>query len=166
MVVIEFGQDNVDFKLEGGGWFSPSVEMALEALKLELSTRVWWDMAKRMLMVGFVEEPVVEWDLELNAMGFNLPDAIEDDMLTFAIRKGLGIFTIDKPLKIDLSPKEEAAETPPASHVASLPVVTSLSPTMQPVLYDQNTGVLAKLGPIAEPAEATAASSSGPGWCP
>ena len=158
MVVIEFGQDNVDFKLEGGGWFSPSVEMALEALKLELSTRVWWDMAKRMLMVGFVEEPVVEWDLELNAMGFNLPDAIEDDMLTFAIRKGLGIFTIDKPLKIDLSPKEdEAAETPPASHVASLPVVTSLSPTMQPVLYDQGTGVLAKLGPIAEPAEATAA---------
>ena len=158
MVVIEFGQDNVDFKLEGGGWFSPSVEMALEALKLELSSRVWWDMARRMLMVGFVEEPVVEWDLELNAMGFNLPDAIEDDMLTFAIRKGLGIFTIDKPLKIDLSPKEdEAAETPPASHVASLPVVTSLSPTMQPVLYDQNTGVLAKLGPIAEPAEATAA---------
>jgi hypothetical protein len=196
MVVIEFGQDNVDFKLEGGGWFSPTVEMALEALKLELSTRVWWDsctrkpgwglglrktptegcsaicakrlprtftplrrwdMARRMLMVGFVEEPVVEWDLELNAMGFNLPDAIEDDMLTFAIRKGLGIFTIDNPLKIDLSPKEEAAETPPASHVASLPVVTSLSPTMQPVLYDQDTGVLAKLGPVAEPAEAKAA---------
>ena len=75
-VVIEFGQDNVDFKLEGGGWFSPSVEMALESLKLELYARVWWDMARRVLMVGFVEEPIVEWGLELNAMGFGLPDAI------------------------------------------------------------------------------------------
>ena len=158
MVVIEFGQDNVDFKLEGGGWFSPSVEMALEALKLELYARVWWDMARRVLMVGFVDEPIVEWDLELNAMGFGLPDVIEDDMLTFAIRKGLGIFSIDNPLTIDLSPKEAAQ--PSASDVASLPVVTSLSPTMKPVLYDEATGVLAKLGPIAEPAEARPADVS------
>ena len=157
MVVIEFGQDNVDFKLEGGGWFSPSVEMALESLKLELYARVWWDMARRVLMVGFVEEPIVEWDLELNAMGFGLPDAIEDDMLTFAIRKGLGIFSIDNPLKIDLSPKEE---TPSASDVASLHVVTSLSPTMRPVLYDEATRVLAQLGPIAEPAEAKPAETN------
>jgi hypothetical protein len=158
MVVIEFGQDNVDFKLEGGGWFSPSVEMALEALKLELYARVWWDMARRVLMVGFVDEPIVEWDLELNAMGFGLPDVIEDDMLTFAIRKGLGIFSIDNPLTIDLSPKEAAQ--PSASDVASLPVVTSLSPTMKPVLYDEATGVLAKLGPIAEPAEAKPADTN------
>ena len=159
-VVIEFGQDNVDFKLEGGGWFSPSVEMALESLKLELYARVWWDMARRVLMVGFVEEPIVEWDLELNAMGFGLPDAIEDDMLTFAIRKGLGIFSIDNPLTIDLSPKEAAPETPSAIDVASLPVVTSLRATMKPILYDQATGVLAKLGPIAEPAEAKPADTN------
>ena len=159
-VVIEFGQDNVDFKLEGGGWFSPSVEMALESLKLELYARVWWDMARRVLMVGFVEEPIVEWDLELNAMGFGLPDAIEDGMLTFAIRKGLGIFSIDNPLTIDLSPKEAAPETPSAIDVASLPVVTSLRATMKPILYDQATGVLAKLGPIAEPAEAKPADTN------
>ena len=173
MVVIEFGQDNVDFKLEGGGWFSPSVEMALEALKLELYARVWWDMARRVLMVGFVDEPIVEWDLELNAMGFDLPDVIEDDMLTFAISKGLGIFTIDNCLAIDLDAKAAPDETStidvaslPAPDetstidVASLPVVTSLSPTMKPVLYDEATGVLAKLGPIAEPAEARPADVS------
>ena len=154
-VVIEFGQDNVDFKLEGGGWFSPSVEMALESLKLELSTRVWWDMARRVLMVGFIEEPIVEWDLELNAMGFDLPDAIEDDMLCFAISKGLGRYTIDNCLTIDLNAKAAKDETPTID-VASLPVVTSLSATMKPVLYDEDTGVLAKLGPIAEPAKAKA----------
>jgi len=154
-VVIEFGQDNVDFKLEGGGWFSPSVEMALESLKLELYARVWWDMARRVLMVGFVEEPIVEWDLELNAMGFDLPDAIEDDMLCFAISKGLGRYTIDNCLTIDLNAKAAKDETPTID-VASLPVVTSLSATMKPVLYDEDTGVLAKLGPIAEPAKAKA----------
>ena len=155
-LVIEFGQDNVDFKLEGGGWFSPSVEMALESLKLELSTRVWWDMARRVLMVGFVEEPIVEWDLELNAMGFDLPDAIEDDILCFAISKGLGRYTIDNCLTIDLNAKAAKDETPTID-VASLPVVTSLSATMKPVLYDEATGVLAKLGPIAEqPAKAKA----------
>ena len=157
MVVIEFGQDNVDFKLEGGGWFSPNVEMALESLKLELYARVWWDMARRVLMVGFVEEPIVKWDVELNLLGVDLPDAIEDDMLCFAIRKALGIFSIDNPYKIDLSPKEE---TPSASDVASLHVVTRLSPTMRPVLYDEATGVLAQLGPIAEPAEAKPAETN------
>ena len=158
-VVIEFGQDNVDFKLESGGWFSPSMEMALESLKLELSTRVWWDMARRVLMVGFVEEPIVEWDLELNAMGFDLPDAIEDDMLCFAISKGLGRYTIDNCLTIDLNAKAAKDETSTID-VASLPVVTSLSATMKPVLYDEDTGVLAKLGPIAEPAKAQPADVS------
>jgi len=118
-VVIEFGQDNVDFKLERGGWFSPSIEVAVESLHLELNTRIWWDMARRLLKVGFVEEPVVIWDIELKpmimGMGLDLPDALEDCALSFAIRKALYHFDIHNPISLDLGPEETNPEAPSTS---------------------------------------------------
>jgi len=164
-VAIEFGRDNVEFKLERGGWFSPAVELAVKEINLELHTRVWWDMARRQLKVGFVEDPVVDWDIELKPMimhfGLDMPDVIEDGVLTCAIEKVLTRFDINNPYTIDLSPDEpdpkeavSSEEMPSAIDVASLPVVASLSPALKPVLYDQATGVLARLGAGAEAANA------------
>ena len=51
-------------------------------------------------------------------------------------------------------------ETPAAIDVASLPVVASLSTALKPVLYDQATGMLARLAAGAEPVDAKPAGNS------
>jgi hypothetical protein len=50
-------------------------------------------MARRQLKVGFVEDPVVDWDIELKPMimhfGLDMPDVIEACVLTSNLTRAL-----------------------------------------------------------------------------
>jgi len=74
--------------------------------------RLWLDMEGGEVRFAFVNEPNIVWDLEVKVLGLDLPDAIEDGLVPFCLRKVLGRFSPANPILVPFSISEAISGVP------------------------------------------------------
>ena len=91
----------VCFELQGQRWYTPDIgNIGVKDLHVRCDLRLWLDMAGGEVRFAFVHEPEIVWDLEVKILGLDLPDAIEDGLVPFCLKKVLGRFSPENPILV------------------------------------------------------------------
>ena len=64
--------------------------------------KVIHDLYRGKLSIGFIDEPVVRWDIEVRVGALHLPDWLEDTLPSWLASKTLKRYTPAEPLELDL----------------------------------------------------------------
>ena len=63
--------------------------------------RLWWcPKDVRLLYLGVIDEPQIRWDMDLNLAGIPIPAAVEDEWLSWSVRRVLAMFDDHRPFRI------------------------------------------------------------------
>ena len=68
------------FKLKLDLLFAPTLSFRIKWIKLDAKVRIIYDLYRGKLLVGFIDEPIVKWDIELRVGVLHLPDWLEDSL--------------------------------------------------------------------------------------
>ncbi|KAL1526353.1 hypothetical protein AB1Y20_015067 [Prymnesium parvum] len=104
LIMLDFFHDTVDFHVGplNPRSCAPSASLELKTLHLRARLRLLWDLPRSKLLVSFLEAPDVQFNLELELGGLQLPDMIEDRLLPWAIARQLAARNSDNPIEFDL----------------------------------------------------------------
>lgn len=92
----------LDFQLKGTKFYTPNLKVDVKDVHMKCKLRMWWNLLTSKLRIAFLEEPSISWDIDLKVSVFELPDAIEDGLVTWALQKMLAGFGPESPLEIQL----------------------------------------------------------------
>mmetsp|Transcript_153237 Transcript_153237/g.471418 ORF Transcript_153237/g.471418 Transcript_153237/m.471418 type:complete len:273 (-) Transcript_153237:94-912(-) len=107
------GDAGIAFQVHGERWWSPTLGVvSINTIHARAHVRLWWGMCFQKIVIAFLEEPDVSWDLEasLFSLGLPLPDSIEDTFVAWSLRKALWQFNLDNPLEVPLQEASRAGE--------------------------------------------------------
>lgn len=68
---------------------------------LSRQVHIIWDLYEQKLLIGFIDEPKINWDIEMRIGIVHLPDWLEDTLPAWIVAKVLKGHTPDNPLRID-----------------------------------------------------------------
>ena len=105
---LRLGKSGLDLKLKGDAWWSPSVSVEVEWLKVRAKLRLIWAVKAQTLSIAFLEQPEVQWDIEMRLfmVGMPLPSWLEDHLPALAVSKLLASRSPDKPFVVRMNPEQ------------------------------------------------------------
>lgn len=99
---LRFADDAADLQLHSDSWWSPTLEVDLDMLRLRALVQILWDLRSGTMTVAFLDRPKVQWDIDVSVLTSRvpMPFVIEDNLLPLAVSIYLWSFDEKNPFVI------------------------------------------------------------------